>query len=66
MNVPTQCDVVVIGGGPAGSTAATVLSQSGYDVVLLEKAKHPRFFVGESLIPHFWRYGKGFFSVRSD
>ena len=56
MDVPTRCDVVVIGGGPGGSTAATLLSQRGYDVVLLEKAKHPRYNVGESLIPHFWKY----------
>src|SRR5688500_16372139 len=56
MDVPSRCDVVVIGGGPGGSTAATLLGQSGYDVVLLEKAKHPRYNVGESLIPHFWKY----------
>jgi flavin-dependent dehydrogenase len=41
----------VIGGGPAGSTAATLLSRAGYDVVLLEKAKFPREHVGESLLP---------------
>jgi flavin-dependent dehydrogenase len=56
MSVPKRCDVVVIGGGPAGSVAATALAQRGYDVVLLEKAKHPRYVVGESLIPHFWKY----------
>jgi flavin-dependent dehydrogenase len=56
MSVPKRCDVVVIGGGPAGSMAATALAQRGYDVVLLEKAKHPRYVVGESLIPHFWKY----------
>jgi len=54
--VPVQCDVVVIGGGPSGSTTASALAQRGYDVVLLEKAKHPRLVVGESLIPHFWVY----------
>ncbi len=47
----TRCDVLVIGGGPAGSTAAALLSQYGYDVVLLEKARHPRFHIGESLLP---------------
>ncbi len=56
MNIPKSCDVAVIGGGPAGSTAATLLAQAGYDVVLFDKAKHPRYSVGESLIPHFWKY----------
>lgn len=45
------CDVVVIGGGPAGSTAATLLSRRGHRVVALEKAHHPRFHIGESLLP---------------
>jgi flavin-dependent dehydrogenase len=46
-----HCDVLVIGGGPGGSTAASVLAQKGYRVVLLEKARHPRFHIGESLLP---------------
>ena len=46
-----QCDVMVIGGGPGGATIAALLAQRGRDVVLLEKAKHPRFHIGESLLP---------------
>ncbi len=45
------CDVLVIGGGPAGSTAAALLAQRGHRVTLLEKARHPRFHIGESLLP---------------
>lgn len=44
-------DVLVIGGGPAGSTIAPLLAKKGYKVVLLEKARHPRFHIGESLLP---------------
>jgi flavin-dependent dehydrogenase len=59
MNAPTTasaaatsaCDVLVIGGGPAGSTAAALLAGRGYRVILLEKAHHPRFHIGESLLP---------------
>jgi flavin-dependent dehydrogenase len=45
------CDVAVIGGGPAGSTAAALLARAGYKVIALEKAHHPRFHIGESLLP---------------
>jgi flavin-dependent dehydrogenase len=45
------CDVAVIGGGPAGSTAATLLAKKGYKVIALEKEHHPRFHIGESLLP---------------
>ena len=44
-------DVLVIGGGPAGTTAATLLARRGWKVVLLEKGAHPRFHIGESLLP---------------
>jgi flavin-dependent dehydrogenase len=46
-----QCDVAIIGGGPAGSTAATLLARLGYRVIALEKEHHPRFHIGESLLP---------------
>lgn len=46
-----SCDVLVIGGGPAGSTAAALLAQKGHRVTLIEKARHPRFHIGESLLP---------------
>jgi flavin-dependent dehydrogenase len=47
--------VIVIGGGPAGSTAATLLAQHGCQVTLLEREHFPRFHIGESLIPEtFW------------
>ena len=46
-----RCDVLVIGGGPAGSTAAALLAERGRRVVLLEKDRHPRFHIGESLLP---------------
>jgi flavin-dependent dehydrogenase len=44
-------DVLVIGGGPAGSAAATCLARHGRSVLLLEKDRHPRFHIGESLLP---------------
>jgi flavin-dependent dehydrogenase len=56
MSLPERCDVVVIGGGPAGSMTAAYLARAGYEVHLLEKQKHPRNTVGESLIPDFWKY----------
>ena len=46
-----ECDVLVIGGGPAGSTAAVLLTEKGHRVTLIEKAHHPRFHIGESLLP---------------
>ncbi|MEO7433560.1 MAG: NAD(P)/FAD-dependent oxidoreductase [Dokdonella sp.] len=46
-----ECDVLVVGGGPGGSTAATLLQQQGRRVVQLEKEHHPRFHIGESLLP---------------
>src|SRR5271165_1422522 len=47
----TEREVLVIGGGPAGSPAATLLTRYGRKVILLEKAHHPRFHIGECLLP---------------
>ena len=44
-------DVAIIGGGPAGSTAATLLARAGRRVVLFERERFPRFHIGESLLP---------------
>lgn len=50
-----QPDVVVIGGGPAGSTVSTLIAQQGYKVQLFERMQFPRFHIGESLIPEtYW------------
>lgn len=51
METNKNCDVLVIGGGPAGSTVATLLARQGRRVVMLEKDHHPRFHIGESLLP---------------
>ena len=45
------CDVLVAGGGPAGATAAALLAAQGRKVTLVEKDRHPRFHIGESLLP---------------
>jgi flavin-dependent dehydrogenase len=46
-----DCDVLVVGGGPAGSTISALLAEKGWRVTLLEKERHPRFHIGESLLP---------------
>jgi len=46
-----SCEVLVIGGGPAGATVAALLAARGRDVALIEKGRHPRFHIGESLLP---------------
>ena len=52
---PTSTDVVVIGGGPAGSTVSTLLAQHGRRVLLYERERFPRYHIGESLIPEtYW------------
>src|ERR1043165_5863658 len=48
-------DVIVIGGGPAGSTTSTLIAQHGHKVMLFERERFPRFHIGESLIPEtYW------------
>src|SRR5213079_2837755 len=44
-------DVAIIGGGPAGSTAAGLLARAGRRVIVFEREKFPRFHIGESLLP---------------
>jgi flavin-dependent dehydrogenase len=52
---PKNPDVVVIGGGPGGSTVSTLIAQRGYKVQLFEREHFPRFHIGESLIPQtYW------------
>jgi flavin-dependent dehydrogenase len=53
--MPTKnFDTIVIGAGPAGCTAATLLAQKGHKVLMLEKDKFPRYHIGESLMPFCW------------
>ena len=49
-SAPFDCDVLVVGGGPAGSTAAAFLARTGRRVILLERDQFPRFHIGESLL----------------
>ncbi len=44
-------DIIIIGGGPAGTSTAAILAEHGYKVLVIERAKFPRYHVGESLIP---------------
>lgn len=50
-------DVIIIGGGPSGSTAATILADYGHKVLVLERGKFPRHHIGESLMPNtYWTF----------
>src|SRR5713101_1500459 len=54
-NGQTNPQVIVIGGGPGGTTAATLIAQQGVRVRLYERERGPRFHIGESLIPRtYW------------
>lgn len=54
MKPDSSFDTIVVGGGPAGSTAAAVLARRGRRVLLLEKERFPRYHIGESLLPYAW------------
>jgi flavin-dependent dehydrogenase len=50
--IASECDVIVIGGGPSGATCSTLMAQQGLKVQLFERDHFPRFHIGESLIPN--------------
>ena len=54
MSSSSNYDVIIIGAGPAGTTAGTLLAQKGRRVLILEKEKFPRYHIGESLMPFCW------------
>ena len=57
MNTRHNYDIIVIGGGPAGSTVATLVAEQGHHVLLLEREAEPKFKIGESLIPAtYWTF----------
>jgi flavin-dependent dehydrogenase len=56
MSRERQADALIVGGGPAGTTAAFGLAKRGYDVLLIDKTHHPRETVGESILPAAWKY----------
>lgn len=51
-NNACKCDVAIIGAGPSGAIAASILVQYGWNVVVVEREQFPRFSIGESLLPH--------------
>jgi flavin-dependent dehydrogenase len=57
--IPDKCTVLVVGGGPAGSYAASALAREGVSTVLLEADIFPRYHIGESMLPsmrHFLKF----------
>ncbi|MDE0687940.1 MAG: NAD(P)/FAD-dependent oxidoreductase [Candidatus Poribacteria bacterium] len=57
MNTHQNYDTIIIGGGPAGSTVATLVAEQGHRVLLLEREAEPKFKIGESLIPAtYWTF----------
>ncbi|MBN3859671.1 NAD(P)-binding protein [Neisseriaceae bacterium PsAf] len=61
-------DVIIIGAGPSGASAAALLRQKGFSVCILEKQHFPRFVIGESLLPHCMSFFEeaGFLSALQD
>lgn len=51
MNGRVHADVIVVGAGPSGTCAATILARAGLSVIVVERASFPRFMIGESLLP---------------
>src|SRR5215472_2450011 len=51
MTTPKTFDTIIIGAGPAGSTAAALLAEQGLRVIAIEREKFPRYHIGESLLP---------------
>src|ERR1700678_580571 len=51
MKSKTDYDVIIIGAGPAGSTASALLAEKGHRVLVIEREKFPRYHIGESLLP---------------
>ncbi len=54
MHQTHSSDVLVVGGGPAGATTAALLARQGWTVNVVEKSRHPRYHIGESLMPYCW------------
>ena len=52
--LPERVDVIVVGGGPAGASAAAILAENGLSTLVLERDRFPRYHVGESLLPALW------------